>query len=263
MERNLLQDTKPPSKQNKNLKFVVVGCGHSATRYMSRFFTQLNIPCGHEDIFSRDGILENETLVGDASWRAMPHLKDFKGVIFHQVRHPIPVLSSFIWLGKNRGLDEWKPYVDVDCPVEVGAMRVYSRWNQMCEQGNPYFRYQIEDITAELMFSFCFVIGMPRSFDDIQLLIEKMPRKINFHYKHKVISWDDLPDCDEKQELYKTAKRYGYNSEIFEEKEKRKYKWKHTCNHIHLDEYPPDHCPKCDSNDKWTVVDWFNQYQSN
>ncbi len=240
------------------IRFIVVGCGHSATRYISRFFTQLGIPCGHEDIFSRTGVLKNEELVGDASWRAMPYLEQFEGIVFHQVRHPLPVISSLIWLGKNRGLDEWKAHIDIDCPVEIGAMRIYTRWNQMCEQGNPYFRYQIENITPELIFAFCLVVGMPRSLEKIEFLIKKMPRKINYHNK-KIISWDCLPDCDEKVELMKISKRYKYNPEIFEEKEKRKYEWKHTCGYVHIDEYPPDSCPNCNNQNKWIIINWYTK----
>jgi LPS sulfotransferase NodH len=40
------------------LKFLVTGSGRSGTNYMSRFLTSVGIMCGHESIFTHDGITE-------------------------------------------------------------------------------------------------------------------------------------------------------------------------------------------------------------
>src|SRR5215510_14389698 len=75
------------------LRFLVVGSGRSGTRYASELFTALDIPCGHEAMFT--GGHQGE-LVGDASFGAVAFLDRFTGQVFHQVRHPLAVLRSIL-----------------------------------------------------------------------------------------------------------------------------------------------------------------------
>ena len=99
------------------LKFVAVGSGRSATKYISAVFSQIGISCGHEsyrnalhpgqnDVSSAAiKLLENglSGVYGEASFAVVPFLERFDGVVFHQVRHPLSVLRSvastrFFWI---------------------------------------------------------------------------------------------------------------------------------------------------------------------
>lgn len=115
------------------LKYLITGTGRCGTVYMARCLTQWGIPCGHETIFSYDGIhgarrrlsgerekrlsvastmnwkpegargldqwVDPETIVADSSYMAAPFLEDeiFQDAkIVHLVRNPSKVVHSFV-----------------------------------------------------------------------------------------------------------------------------------------------------------------------
>jgi len=115
----------------RELKFIVVGTGRCGTVYMARLLTGLGIPCGHESIFSFEGlqralpilrghrqpslsyvstcdVLTNKRLpkwinpkqiVAESSYMAAPFLAEAsieKVPIIHIARHPQQVISSFV-----------------------------------------------------------------------------------------------------------------------------------------------------------------------
>lgn len=114
-----------------DLKFIVTGTGRCGTVFMARLLTSLGISCGHESIFTNQGldlalrILDNKKtprlsdvskvdilthkfipkwvnvrqLVADSSYVATPYLNHerFCSVpVIHVVRHPLKVISSFV-----------------------------------------------------------------------------------------------------------------------------------------------------------------------
>ena len=116
-----------------NLKYIIASTGRSGTVYMARLLTSVGVPCGHESIFTWQGIekaknilcdshkpnlsytssmdfvdgiwipkekwLENiDEIEAESSYMAVPFLsdeclKDTK--IIHVVRNPIKVINSF------------------------------------------------------------------------------------------------------------------------------------------------------------------------
>jgi hypothetical protein len=115
----------------KNLRYIVVGTGRCGTVYLAKLLSSIGIPCGHESIFSHDGI-ENALLrikgelpvgvseigkmasekeeeewfekgtteiVADSSYMAAPFLNHecFKDTsVIHVVREPMKVINSFV-----------------------------------------------------------------------------------------------------------------------------------------------------------------------
>lgn len=108
----------------KNLKFLVVGTGKCGTVYMANLLSAWDIPCGHESIFTNQGLEEAKErlkdpnkikfsectialpkwvnlteIIADSSYMSAPFLdneilKDTK--IIHLIRNPIKVINSFI-----------------------------------------------------------------------------------------------------------------------------------------------------------------------
>lgn len=104
------------------LKFVVTGSGRSGTNYMCRFLTSVGIMCGHESIFTNEGLTEavyrlnddklvttslcslDETSwfdakkqIAESSYLAAPYLDDTvleNTKIIHLIRNPLKVISS-------------------------------------------------------------------------------------------------------------------------------------------------------------------------
>ena len=78
------------------IELLVTGTGRCGTGYVSKLLTASGIPCGHEEVYTPLGIQNRPELVADASWCAVPFLKDFQGRIVHLVRHPLAVIRSFL-----------------------------------------------------------------------------------------------------------------------------------------------------------------------
>ena len=133
---------------------AVVGCGHSGTFFIAEMFQHLGIDVRHE-LVGRDGV---------AGWNFTHLLRaqfpEFglprKTVVFHQVRHPLKVISSVqsmldqTWIDMQdraayRGYS-WNPLND-EHPVR--GMRYYLAWNCFAESIAEY-RYRVEAIEAAL-----------------------------------------------------------------------------------------------------------------
>lgn len=78
------------------IELLVTGTGRCGTGYVSKLLTASGIPCGHEEVYTPLGIQNRPDLVAEASWCAVPFLKDFQGRIVHLVRHPMDVIRSFL-----------------------------------------------------------------------------------------------------------------------------------------------------------------------
>ena len=104
------------------LKFLVTGSGRSGTNYMCRFLTSVNVMCGHESIFTYEGITEAiyrlhdpklvstsicstldktswfdpQKQIAESSYLAAPYLDDpilEDTKILHLIRNPLTGLS--------------------------------------------------------------------------------------------------------------------------------------------------------------------------
>lgn len=109
------------------LKYLVTGTGRSGTVYMARLLSSIGIPCGHESIFTNQGLAEalnrlegwskadlsecakekcpdwkidvNE-IKAESSYMAAPYLEHpclSKAKIIHVVRNPVEVINSFVF----------------------------------------------------------------------------------------------------------------------------------------------------------------------
>jgi len=86
--------------------------------------------------------------VGDSSWAAGPHLADYTGVVCHQVRHPLAVVTSLangILFLEREGpyYAERIKYFDVSGDNVLDSMRCYQAFYQMAEQ-NAHMTWRVE-----------------------------------------------------------------------------------------------------------------------
>lgn len=160
----------------RQLKYIVVGTGRCGTVYMARLLTSLGIMCGHEAIFTPDGVQPAAAMTSfasthdllhqgqptqpwfdpgcvqaEASWLAAPFLQEdiaLPSQILHVVRHPLKVISSlhdFHFF--NFALPthaQYKAFVLRHLPPirfvagEINrAAYFYIHWNRRIEQSRP------------------------------------------------------------------------------------------------------------------------------
>lgn len=89
-----------------SLKYIITGTGRCGTMFMSRFLTDMGIPCGHEVIFTNEGLtaakanlVTYEGLNADSSYMAAPYLQHEilkNASVIHLVREPMKVINSFV-----------------------------------------------------------------------------------------------------------------------------------------------------------------------
>jgi hypothetical protein len=209
-----------------DFRFLVVGSGRSGTQYASKLFTELGIPCGHETLF-RLTSASGQTLVGDASFGAVAYLDEFQGIILHQVRHPLRVLRSILATGFFDRPDKYLfyyqliesvlPQIDQRKSSLHKAMYYIVEWNRLCEQAATMC-WRIEDLDAETLSRASSLIGYAKSVELCATVLAQIPQNVNWLELHGLrrneLSWGDIPECTEKDELMAVAYRYGYSLDL-------------------------------------------------
>src|ERR1039458_1320553 len=162
------------------VRFVIVGTGRSGTKYASELFSQLGIPCGHESFFD-PGHAAQDNLAGDASFGVVPFLNKFSGVVFHQVRHPLSVLSSIAATKFFESPVPYLPYLELieDCLPEIRqfadpilkAVYYVVRWNRMCE-AIAQLRWRVEDLDAKTLRRAAEIVGFTRTHAECASALE-------------------------------------------------------------------------------------------
>lgn len=197
-------------------KFVIAQTGRSGSGYISKVLRQSGVNCGHEEYFRFPFQKPISGLDGDSSWLSVPHLSSYKGVIIHQVRHPLKVLTSLIsTFEKNTRHSkkywpyhkEMMPYRTSDLDRDFMAMIIYM--NREIEEHSHYF-WRIEDVSAkEINLAISSVINVGR-IGRIEDAMRDVSRNTNSHHKKDYLSWDDIPSSIEKSKLMGMADDYGY-----------------------------------------------------
>lgn len=229
------------------MRFVVTGTGRSGTGYAAHLFTAAGLPCGHEAAFTdkpawgetaapRAGFVarakeplgrlrENRrrdslTLAGDASWMAVPRLAEFHGPTFLQTRHPIPVIRSFVGTrffsdptvagAQHRYAAAFMRPTGNDV---VDAMRWWVLWNQMAEKSATRW-WQVEELDAVLLTDLLIDLDVDDPGERAHRAFAQVPHNVNSGASRGDhpgdLTWDDLPDGEDKDELEAVAARFGY-----------------------------------------------------
>jgi hypothetical protein len=187
-------------------RFVIVGTGRHGSGYISQLLTTAGIRCGHEGWWNPIGE-RTDGLVGDSSWCAVPFLAEYRGLVFHQVRHPLDVITSLVAQPEHGPYDELKRQIVTD-PHEgpiAFAVASYLEVNELAEQFATG-RWRVEDVDQGTLAEIGRAVGIE---PDVRAL-EAIPRNVNRHHDQPRLDWDDLPGGPLTADLDTLAKRYGY-----------------------------------------------------
>lgn len=196
-------------------KILVVGCGRSGTTYIARFFQLSGLDVIHERSTGSDG---------SASWFALggtyfPSDPITEGTefehVFHQVRHPLNVITS--WLINVTNLKGWEwefvrkhvPEISQYDSLLVQCAKYWYYWNLKAEKIAEW-RYRIEDLPFVLSE---FEMRLKFPFD--ATVFDMLPCNINtWASTSNKITWAELQRKLPKvlfKQLRGMAYRYGYS----------------------------------------------------
>lgn len=200
---------------------LVTGCGRSGTYYMSLFLEKSGYDILHERL-GNDGIVSWPMAVNFSSpWR--PSSQESFQHVFHQVRHPLSVITSWMVNLHDINRDEWIfirrhiPEIKLSDPLVVQCAKYWYYWNLLAEK-NAEWRYRIEDL-KEILPEFMERSGLVLD----ENILDQIPSNSNsWNETENKITWADL-EKELPQDLFQNildmAHRYGYSLEEFTIKE--------------------------------------------
>jgi hypothetical protein len=192
-------------------RLLIVGCGRSGTRYISKVLCRAGLGIGHEKP-GNDGM---------ANWMSVAIPDDISSydVIWHQVRHPLGVIASFGTVMERtwRFIYEKEPRILPDDAVLLRCMKYWLYWNQRCEDCAS-LSYRVENLRV-LLPSFLERLGLEPTKD---VVAESLKVPTNDHTRrqgHRVSSvypklvWADLvrQDASIAAQVRAQAQGYGYD----------------------------------------------------
>lgn len=227
-------------RQRELQRFLIVGTGRSGTGFMSRFFSYLHTPCGHEETFNPKRIGQAggknppwSPHRGEASWMAVPFMDQWEVPTAHIVRNPLEVIRSMVgikWLDKSGlhgdyeqialqvmeqiGIDEIKDWEETDDRDELihRACVFLACWTQLiANHGHPWWRVEDvrddEDVAAEV---YAHLTGNEMDRSKVRASLQKIANEgpVNSRPRQEDITWDDLPPS-----ILELAEHYGYETD--------------------------------------------------
>lgn len=201
------------------IDFVIASTGRSGSRYVSQVLTKAGIPTGHEDWFTTPArkVERDKSIKGDSSCFSVPYLSEFEGIVFHQVRHPLKVLTSL--MADEERIKEVEPiyeyrmqFAEPTGDFMRDMMQCIVNMNEEIEK-HTNLRYRIEHFDHIALDWMMLGIGNICTYDDWRRntkALESVSKTTNKHHNKEYLTWGDLPDCKETEMLKEQAKRYGY-----------------------------------------------------
>lgn len=191
-------------------RLLVIACGRSGTRYTSKVLQRAGLHIGHEKR-GRDGMV---------SWKSVA-VKDellAHDVIWHQVREPLGVISSFHTVAGSswRLICDAEPRISMDDALLLRCMKYWLYWNQQCEEAASV-TYRVENMAAILPN----LLGRVGAKNDAATVAKAMQVPENDHTRkrgHKTsgsypqITWADIEETDMPlaRHIREQAGEYGY-----------------------------------------------------
>jgi len=232
--------------KKKKIKFLVTGIGRSGTVFMARLLTSAGIMCGHESIFSHEGLeeaikkLQNQSRIytshvslncnekwyvsydqiAESSYLSAPFLKETilsDAKIIHITRDPLKVISSHCFDVNFFREDLHAPYHNfvykhlpelkrIENHIEK-CTAYYIWWNQLIEKNLK----DRDHLKIKVEDATC-----PELFSFLNVPFPKTPFddfKINcWNVREKDLTLEEIPEGDIKKELIETINKYGYKN---------------------------------------------------
>jgi hypothetical protein len=192
-------------------KLLILGCGRSGTRYVTKVLACAGLQIGHEKP-GRDGM---------CNWRSVGQPDDIEShdVVWHQVRHPLGVIASFHTV-MGRSWDyicEVEPRISRDDSLLLRCMKYWLYWNERCAQAATV-TYRVENIAA-LLPSLLERMQVSHSETIISSCLSISTKDHTRQKVHKVsssyptVTWDDVFAADESiaLQIRQQGEKFGYN----------------------------------------------------
>jgi hypothetical protein len=184
-------------------RFVITGTGRCGTGYLAQLFRAMEIPCGHESIYTPLGPQDWTIRRADSSWLAAPFLKDLQATVIHLVRNPLDVLNSFMGIGFfDDEADEhghYRQFAELHCPEAFTedtplerACRFIVLWNAKIEPHRDVL-VRVEDMRPAVMRELMHLVGSDAAIDFVEANFDKVPTDINSR-RRATYTWDDTPE---------------------------------------------------------------------
>ncbi len=206
------------SLMNRNTKklLLITGCARSGTSYIMKVLKKSGLIVGHESV-RRDGV-SSWLMAVDA--KEVPEGEPRSGLVFehvfHQVRHPLKVISSLHSTHRPENIVweyiiEHTPEIDLEDPHIVKCAKYWYYWNLKAEQ-EAEWTYKIEEIDL-LWDEFGRRLGKKIDRDGL----DSTPKDANSLGAHLCdFTWADLKeqiDPDLFGDIQELAGKYGYSTE--------------------------------------------------
>lgn len=224
-------------------RFVITGCGRSATMYIAELLTELGCDCGHEDYFPKAirpsaywlararirPLAWRRPPYGEAAWEAAPYLPLLprETVVFHQIRHPLSFIRSRMRKGLSRAAFRDRHIatqatvsnkyqfreLSPEWQVEYLA-RFWVEWNELVERrarDMEYYRYRTDDLTQDHIAWMLRVLEWPVDRIRLKTAFEATSKTVNAGNSEQInVTLERLP-----QEVYERVQhlctRYGFD----------------------------------------------------
>ncbi len=204
-------DRKSEAHPKECYPLLITGCARSGSGYIAKVLDQCGIEFGHEWI-KKDG-MSSWLFVADSGpqpWGTNLDSIEFKH-IFHQVRHPLAVISSVF---TTESESTWN-YVCAHIPEisqkdsrTVKSAKYWYYWNLKAEK-KAEWTYRIEDF-ENVFEEFSRRSGFSLNID----ILQKIPKNMNTRGKHFFdFTWDLLKkelDPTLYENIRTLARHYGY-----------------------------------------------------
>lgn len=198
-----------PMPSQRPLKYIVLSTGHSGTGYLAYLLTSAGVPCGHESIFTRQGVAAQHALEADSSFHSVAYTDSpvFQGAkLIHLVRNPLKVIRSWYHAGTSDQNDKWaRQFCEwpngVQTPEKLAWRWV--NWNKLIEERAP----KAQVVRVEDRLGILDQLGLkPGGFDDPEYNAKPKARG-----KPEMTLADLGAAADAVREM---ATRYGYAAEV-------------------------------------------------
>lgn len=220
---NTIEEMPSPEQLTVEVKepiqtlLLIIGCGRSGTKYMSKVLFASGLDIQHERMGQHGSVswLMTPAEAESAPWG--PISKDYQfGHILHQVRDPVKVIQSYYnlrpwatWVWISRFVPEIEP---ADSTLTKCAKYWYY-WNLIAE-ARAELTYRIEDFDADYQ-----IVGDQIGMNFDRATISEIPKNTNTirDPSHRTITWQVLK-AELDPELYEKVRdlalRYGYTVEV-------------------------------------------------
>lgn len=169
-------------------KFLITGTGRCGTTYAAEVFKSCGVNCGHQQVLKHQ-IKEWGDFEGDASYEAVPHLKELKGkvIIIHLKRDKQKVIDSYLrtktfadgWEQSHaelyNSIKRFAPEVLKKKNEHARVTAFYYAWLKHCEKYAD-FSFNLETLDDKELFK---AAGHEDKYDSEKVAL--IPKDINSH----------------------------------------------------------------------------------